>query len=79
MNPYDQKIALTIGFDEIVSSDRIKMFGIERRKCKFATEIDSNYSFPLGSYTRNFCMMECQSRAALNMCGCQPFFYRIGD
>lgn len=72
-------LRFTIGFDEMVSSDRIKMFGIEHRKCKFATEIESNDSFPLGFYTRNLCMMDCQSKMAIKMCGCQPFFYKIGN
>lgn len=79
MNPYNTTIVLTIGFDEIISSDRIKMFGINHRKCKFLNEFESGISYPLGYYTQNFCMTECRSKIAIKLCGCQPFFYIISN
>ncbi|XP_031628942.1 pickpocket protein 11-like [Contarinia nasturtii] len=71
-------VEFTIDVDEVVTSDRSKMFGIEKRKCRFDTETTSDYSYPLGSYTQNLCLMECNVNAALNLCGCRPFFYKIG-
>lgn len=79
LNPYDTPIVYTIGFNEIVSSKRIKLFGIEHRKCKFTDEFSSNQSYPLGEYTQNFCLIECHTKMAIKLCGCQPFFYKIGD
>lgn len=55
------------------------MFGIEQRKCKFPNEITSNRSYPLGVYTQNFCLIDCGIKAAIKLCGCQPFFYKIGN
>lgn len=78
MNPFNVTVSYTIGFNEIVSSNRIKMFGIEKRKCRFPAEITSKRSYPLGFYTQNFCLIECNIKAAIQLCGCQPFFYTIG-
>lgn len=55
------------------------MFGMEKRKCKFATEIESKREYPLGAYTENFCLMNCGIKEAIKLCGCQPFFYKIGN
>lgn len=79
LNPFDIDITFTIGFNEIVSSNRIEMFGIEKRNCKFSSEITSKHSYPLGNYTQNFCLMDCGIKAAIKLCGCQPFFYSIGN
>lgn len=78
-SPYDSYVTFTIGFNEIVSSNRIKMFGIEKRKCRFSNEITSKRSYPLGVYTQNFCLMECGIEAAMKLCGCRPFFYTLGN
>lgn len=69
----------TIGFNEIVSSKQITLFGFQKRKCRFPQEITSNFSYPLGVYTENFCLMECRIKIAIQMCGCRPFFYRFGN
>lgn len=78
LNPFNMAVTLAIGFNEIVSNKRIEMFGIEKRKCRFPAEITSNRSYPLGFYTQNFCHVECNIKAAIKLCGCQPFFYKIG-
>ena len=64
---------------ESVTSERAKMFGIESRGCRFDTETTSDQSYPLGLYTQNLCLMECSVDAAINLCGCRPFFYKIGN
>lgn len=69
----------TIGFNEIVSSKQITLFGFQKRKCRFPQEITSKFSYPLGVYTENFCLMECRIKMAIQMCGCRPFFYQFGN
>lgn len=78
-NDKDFEVLLRIKFDETVSNDRIKMFGISARKCHFDDEITSDYGFyPFGSYTKNLCTLEYRIKTAIQMCGCRPFFYKIG-
>ena len=76
--PVAGQIILFIEINEEVTSDRAKMFGIESRKCRFDGETTSDRSYPLGLYTQNLCLMECSVDAAINLCGCRPFFYKIG-
>lgn len=77
-NPRFSVVSFQIDINEVVTSNRSKMFGIEKRKCRFDEETISNRSYPLGSYTQNLCLMECSVDAAINLCGCRPFFYKIG-
>lgn len=76
---FDGAKSFTIGYNEIMSSDRIKMFGMDHRRCRFETEILSNYSYPFGVYTKNLCLADCRIETAIQMCGCRPFFYKTGD
>lgn len=64
--------------NEIVTSNRTKMFGIETRKCRFDTETTSDHGYPQGLYTQNLCLMECGVNWAIKLCGCRPFFYKFG-
>lgn len=73
------RLNFDIEINQVITSDRAKMFGIKKRKCRFDTETTSNRSYPLGVYTQNLCLMECSVDAAINLCGCRPFFYKIGD
>lgn len=75
----DFEVLLRIRFDETVSNDRIKMFGISDRKCRFDDEITSDDGFyPFGTYTKNLCTIEYRIKVAIQICGCRPFFYKIG-
>lgn len=77
LDSFEYGVLLRIRYDEIVSTDRIKMFAIDDRKCRFDNEITSNATFyPKGSYTKNLCLIECRIKAAIQMCGCRPFFYK---
>lgn len=78
MNPFEGRLTLTIGIDEIVSSHRIKLFGIEHRKCRFDSELTDTNWFKRIAYTENSCILECRIAAAIQMCNCRPFFYDIG-
>lgn len=71
-------IDFEIEISAVVTSEQTKIFGIETRKCRFDTETTSDRSYPLGIYTQNLCLMECAVDAALSLCGCRPFFYKIG-
>ena len=73
------KIVFEMEVNGVMTSDRAKMFRIESRKCRFDTEITSERSYPLGLYTQNLCLMECSIDLALKLCGCRPFFYKIGE
>ncbi|XP_055295186.1 uncharacterized protein LOC129564958 [Sitodiplosis mosellana] len=77
-NPVIGDINFYIDINKVVTSDRSKMFGIKSRKCRFDTELTSDRSYPLGLYTQNLCLMECSVDTAINLCGCRPFFYKIG-
>lgn len=78
-SPASGNIDFTVDFNEVITSDRAKMFGIKIRKCRFDTEITSNRSYPLGLYTENLCLIECSIDAAIKICGCRPFFYKFGE
>ncbi|XP_031637592.1 pickpocket protein 11-like [Contarinia nasturtii] len=54
------------------------MFDIETRRCRFVDEVTSHRSYPLGVYTQSLCLTECAADAAVKLCGCRPFFYKIG-
>lgn len=71
-------IEVDADINEIFSSERTKLFGVETRKCRFDKEVTSDRSYPLGVYTQNLCLMECSVDAAMKLCGCRPFFYKIG-
>lgn len=77
-NPATGDLAFSIDTNELVTTDRAKMFGIKSRKCRFDTEITSNRSYPFGRYTQNLCLMKCNGDAAIKICGCRPYFYKIG-
>lgn len=77
-SPVTGEVDFDININEVITSDRAKIFGIESRKCRFDTETTSDRSYPLGLYTQNLCLMECSVDAALKICGCRPFFYKIG-
>lgn len=72
------KFTLTILIDEIVSSDRIKLFGVERRRCRFGSETTDNNLFGQHLYTENSCILDCRVKIAMDICDCRPFFYQIG-
>ena len=78
-NPIFGAIEFDVDIKEEITTERAKMFGIESRKCRFDTEVTSDRSYPLGLYTQNLCLMECSVDAAINLCGCRPFFYKIGE
>lgn len=69
---------MSIGINEIVSSERIKLFGIEKRRCRFDSELTDKNVFDRNYYTENICILECRILAAMELCGCRPFFYEIG-
>lgn len=71
---------LRIRYDEIVSTDRIRIFGIADRNCRFDYEIPSSLTFyPNGTYTKNLCLLECRIKSAMTLCGCRPFLYKFGE
>jgi len=74
-----RQITFNVDIHEVVTSERAKMFGIQKRKCRFDTEVTSDRSYPLGLYTQNLCLMECSIDVAISLCGCRPFFYKIGE
>ena len=77
-NPVVGIIEFEMKINALITSDRSKMFGIESRKCRFDTETTSDRSYPLGLYSQNLCLMECSVDTAIGLCGCRPFFYKIG-
>lgn len=78
LNPFGGKLTLTVGLNEIVSSNRILMFGIDHRKCLFETEMGFEHLNPIGKYTQNLCLISCRIENALKMCNCRPLFYQFG-
>lgn len=68
------EIQLKIGW--MIASDQINEMSLHRRKCRF-------YDEPIGphfeGYTRTICETECRISAALEACGCAPFFYNVGE
>lgn len=64
--------------NEVVTTDQAKLVGIDYRKCRFEEETTSNHSYPRRKYTQNLCLMECGVDTAMKLCGCRPFFYRLG-
>lgn len=78
-NPVIGQVDFDIDINEVITSQRAKLFEIDSRKCRFDTETTSARSYPLGIYTQNLCLMECSVDAALDICGCRPFFYKIGE
>lgn len=77
--PVTGQVDFDIDINEVITTDRLKIFSIQSRKCRFDTETTSERSYPLGIYTQNLCLMECNVNMAISLCGCRPFFYKIGE
>lgn len=60
--------------NEISSSDSLRAVSIKRRNCLYFEEKVLDF-FPV--YTKNLCRINCRIRAALQLCGCVPFFYNL--
>ncbi|XP_031634385.1 sodium channel protein Nach-like [Contarinia nasturtii] len=72
------RLHLDVEISGVVTTERSKLFGIESRKCRFGEETTSSHSYPNGVYKQNLCLMECAANAAVKLCGCRPFFYKLG-
>ncbi len=60
----------------IVSSNKLTQLSADQRKCYFPSEIPLKY---FNIYTTNLCLISCRIDAAVSLCGCTPFFYRISE
>lgn len=58
----------------IVSSLKINQFSPYQRKCIFEYESPLEY---FKNYTESLCMISCRIDAAVNLCECIPFFYKM--
>uniref|UniRef100_A0A1B0FV54 Putative sodium channel protein nach rhagoletis zephyria n=1 Tax=Lutzomyia longipalpis TaxID=7200 RepID=A0A1B0FV54_LUTLO len=70
LEPTDE-ITATYRIIETTADDSVRELSVSQRNCLFYDEKIRR----LPSYSLNLCTMECRARAALNACGCKPFFY----
>lgn len=74
-NLFEVKIfRLKSNVDVTVSAADLRSLDVKRRKCYFYDETPLKY---FNFYTENLCEMECHIDAAIQFCGCIPFFYNI--
>lgn len=76
--PISGELIMFVNIGGTLTTPRLKLFGIEKRKCRFRKEIPSESGYPFHQYSQNLCLMECSVEAAIKLCGCRPFFYKFG-
>lgn len=71
----DSIVEVLLKINWMIASDQIDEMSLQRRKCRFYREaIGPNFDV----YTRTICETECRISAAVEACGCAPFFYQVG-
>ncbi|RZC41681.1 ASC domain containing protein [Asbolus verrucosus] len=69
--PLDQNVVAGVQPVMISTSDTIKAYKPQRRKCYFSEERQLQY---FKNYTASNCNLECLTNYTLNICGCVNFF-----
>ena len=69
--PLDQSVIGAIEPVMITTSNRVKGYKSERRKCFFSFERELRY---FKNYTASNCNLECLTNYTLEMCGCVDFY-----
>lgn len=71
----DSIVEVLLKINWMTASDQVREMSLQRRKCRFYGEaIGANFA----GYTRTMCETECRISAAVEACGCAPFFYQVG-
>ncbi|CAO1321716.1 unnamed protein product [Diamesa tonsa] len=65
------EIENTYDIVETTASMTLRPLSIIQRKCLFYDESDAN----LQVYNVNVCKLTCRAKAALQLCGCRPYYY----
>ncbi|XP_035913923.1 uncharacterized protein LOC118512905 [Anopheles stephensi] len=67
-------ISSSLSVEQVVASKALVQLSRRRRKCRLPSERLLHFNV----YTINLCRVSCRIDAALELCGCVPFFYNIG-
>lgn len=67
----DQQIAIIIKPPAIITSENLKGYGIDKRKCFFNDERELKY---FQYYSQSNCELECYVQYSLEKCGCVEYW-----
>ncbi|KAK9879010.1 hypothetical protein WA026_003824 [Henosepilachna vigintioctopunctata] len=71
-----QEMDISFQMQETTSSPTLRQLSPAQRKCRFHDEPQTK-EVPI--YSTSICYMLCRRDLALALCGCNPFFYVIGE
>lgn len=67
----DQQIAIIIKPPAIITSENLKGYGIDKRKCFFNDERELKF---FKYYSQSNCELECYAQYSLDKCGCVEYW-----